>query len=196
MSKGEQTRQHIIACAADVFSMRGFFGTSMRDLTDATGIEKGGIYNHFSSKEALAIESFDYATNLIAQRFVDVLEGKEKPLERLVAIVEVFYSLIDDPVLTGGCPVLNTAVESDDTYPVLRERAQRAMTSWHKLIGREVKAGVAQGELKPDSDPYMVATVVTATLEGAIMLSKLYDDSIYIRRAVDHMVDYIRSLAL
>ena len=45
---------------------------------------------------------------------------------------------LDDPSVPGGCPILNTAVEADDTYPALRERAQAAMTNWHKLIGATV----------------------------------------------------------
>lgn len=194
MSKGEQTRQRIIARAADVFNTYGFFGTSMGDLTRAAGIEKGGIYNHFPSKEALALASFDYATGLIARRLSDALEGKQRAIDRLLAIVGVFRSITDAPPLPGGCPVLNTAVEADDAYPALRERAREAMTGWHKLIGSNVKAGVGRGELRPDADPRMVATIVTSTLEGAVMLSKLYDDPIYMQRAVEHVIGYLRSL--
>jgi len=61
MSKGEQTRQEIIRKAAPIFNQRGYDGAAMSDLMKATGLEKGGIYRHFSSKEALAAEAFDYA---------------------------------------------------------------------------------------------------------------------------------------
>ena len=46
----------------------GYVGASMRDLVDATGLEKGGIYNHFGSKEQLALEAYDYAMNLVDGR--------------------------------------------------------------------------------------------------------------------------------
>ena len=61
MSKGDQTRERIIAKAAELFNQRGLEGTSMADLMKATGLEKGGIYRHFASKEAVAAEAFDYA---------------------------------------------------------------------------------------------------------------------------------------
>jgi AcrR family transcriptional regulator len=60
MTKGEQTRQRIVAEAAPVFNQRGYEGSSLADLMKATGLKKGGIYRHFSSKEELAAEAFDY----------------------------------------------------------------------------------------------------------------------------------------
>jgi len=61
MSKGQRTRERIVAEAASLFNQRGFDGSSMSELMEATGLEKGGIYRHFSSKEELAAEAFDYA---------------------------------------------------------------------------------------------------------------------------------------
>jgi AcrR family transcriptional regulator len=195
VTKGEQTRQRIIARAAPVFNVHGFAGTSMGQLTEAIGMEKGGIYNHFPSKEALALQAFDYAVSLTAARFAQALAGKHSVVDRLLTIVDVLEHYVDDPTLPGGCPILNTAIEADDVYPPLRERARAAMTDWHKLIGSTVKAGVQRGELRPDADPRVVASVLTAGMEGALMLSKLYDDPIYMRRTAEHLSAYIRSLA-
>jgi TetR/AcrR family transcriptional regulator, transcriptional repressor for nem operon len=196
VTKGEQTRRRIIARAAPVFNVHGYAGTSMGQLTEAIGLEKGGIYNHFPSKEALALQAFDYAVGLTAERFAQALAHTHGAVERLLAIVGVLEHYVDDPTLPGGCPILNTAIEADDAYPLLRERAKAAMTDWHKLIGSNVKAGVQRGELRPDADPRVVASVLTATMEGALMLSKLYDDSVYMHRAADHLQAYIRSLAM
>ena len=124
------------------------------------------------------------------------IAGKERALDRLLAIIGVFQRHVENPILPGGCPLLNTAVEADDTEPALREHAQAAMTAWHKLLGGIVKAGVQSGELRPEVDPYVVAPIMTSTLEGALMLSRLYDDPAYLRRAVAHLTAYLESLAL
>jgi AcrR family transcriptional regulator len=195
VTRALETRARIVRDAASVFSTRGFFGTSMSDLLSATGLQKGGLYNHFGSKEQLALEAFDYAVNLITGRYTEAFAKTDSELGRLLAIVDVFSTLIDDPVLPGGCPILNAAIESDDLLPVLRERAQQAMTRSLRLIGSTVKAAVDAGELRADVDPRQLATVVTATLEGAVMLSKLYGDPSYMRRAVDHVTAHIRSFA-
>jgi TetR/AcrR family transcriptional repressor of nem operon len=195
MGKGLETRERIVARAATVFSERGFFGSSMADLLQATGLQKGGLYNHFASKEQLALESFDYAVSLVTDRYTAALAGRTGAVERLLAIADVIRSLVDSPALPGGCPILNTAIEADDTMPALRDRAREAMTGWQKLIGSTVKAGVASGELRAGADPYAVATVLTATLEGAVFLSKLYGDTVHMHRAVDHVTAYVRGLA-
>ena len=195
MAKGPETRERIVARAATVFNERGFFGSSMTDLLAATGLQKGGLYNHFASKEQLALASFDYAVALVEERYRVALTGRTGALERLHAIVDVIRRLIDEPALPGGCPILNTAIEADDTMPALRDRARAAMTDWQKMIGATVKAGVESGELTAGTDPYAVATIVTATLEGAVFLSKLYADPVYMHRAVEHVSGYVRGLA-
>ena len=101
MRKGERTRQMIVERAAPVFNVYGYFGASMSDLIRETRIAKGGIYNHFESKEALAVEAFDFAVELMRERFRVALVGKERAVERLLAIVGVFRSTIDDPPLPG-----------------------------------------------------------------------------------------------
>ena len=194
MAKGAETRERIVELAATVFSERGFFGSSMTDLLNATGLQKGGLYNHFASKEQLALEAFDWAVRSVERRYERALDGVPGAVDRLLAIVEVIRGLVEDKALPGGCPILTTAIEADDTMPALRDRARDAMTRWQKLIGSTVKAGVASGELRPDADPYAVATVVTATLEGAVFLSKLYDDPVHMHRAVDHVETYVRGL--
>src|SRR4051794_35327676 len=106
MTKGDQTKQAILAQAAQVFNVRGYFGASMDDLTRATGLTKGGIYHHFGSKEALALEAFDFAVDLVIARLKAMLATSQDPLRNLLTYVELFRSLIDDPLFQGGCPIL------------------------------------------------------------------------------------------
>jgi AcrR family transcriptional regulator len=194
LRKGERTRRRIVERAAPVFNQRGFAGASMNELVAATGLEKGGIYNHFGSKEALAREALDYSVSLIVDRFSRALDGREDAVDRLVAIVDAFADEIDHPDVPGGCPVANTALESDDTNPELCAHARGAMDSWHRLIGSIVKSGKQRGDLRADTDPYELATVITATLEGALMLSRLMHEPAHMRRAADHLESHIHSL--
>ena len=194
-TKGEKTRRRIVEKAAGVFNTKGYFGSSMGDLVREIGLEKGGIYNHFTSKEELALEAFDYAAGTMQERFQAALEGKEGALERLFAIVDVLGGLAEDPPVEGGCPVLNTAVESDDVHMELKDRAREAMSGWLRLIGSIVREGVRNGELRPGKNPREMASVVVATLEGAVMLSRLFDDPTYMKRSVDHLKEHLRSLA-
>lgn len=193
MSKGEQTRERILARSAQLFNRQGYFGASLADIMRETGLEKGGIYNHFSSKEQLALESFDYAYGLVQQRVRQALAGKFDAIERLLAIVSVFKGIFEDPLVPGGCPILNTAIEADDSNEALRDRARAAMDNWRTTIHRIVNKGIERQQIRPGVDADEVASILIATLEGAIMLSNLYKDSTHMKRAADHMVRYIET---
>lgn len=194
MQKGERTRQRILEQAAQVFSLRGYFATSFSDLIEATGLEKGGIYNHFGSKDELALAVFDYSVEQVRQRSREILVNQPHTLDRLRGVVQVFRSLIDYPILAGGCPVLNTAVEADDTHPVLRERAQNAMEEWRSYIIRTVRKGIERKEIRAGVAGDTLATVMLATLEGAVMMTKLYGDTSHMERAADFLLTYLDTL--
>jgi AcrR family transcriptional regulator len=193
--KGSATRQRIVERAAPVFNQRGYWGASMSDLMEATGLEKGGIYNHFGSKESLALEAFDHNTDIVAERIRAALDGKAGAVERLQAVIAAFRTFVERPPFAGGCPLLNTATESDDTHPVLRDRARARMTELlDGTVGRIVKRGVDSGQLRSDVDAKQTATVIVAALEGAIMLSRLYDSPGPMRRTATHLAEWVETL--
>jgi TetR/AcrR family transcriptional repressor of nem operon len=191
MRSGEQTRENIIRQAAALFNQQGFAGASMSDIMQATGLQKGGIYRHFESKEALALEAFDYAVQQMAGRFTDTLEGREHAVDRLHGVVDVFARLHDDPPVPGGCPMLNTAVESDDGNPALRARARTAMDGLRTLVRQTVRKGIPRGEVRADVDGDELASLLIATLEGGGALSRLYGEGVHLRRAAGAMRKYL-----
>lgn len=193
LSKGERTRERILKRAAEVFNRQGYFGTSMTDIMDATGLEKGGLYNHFVGKDDIALHAFDYVVDLVRQEFTAAVKSQAHAIDRLIAIIKVFRKMSEGFPVEGGCPVFNTAVEADDAHPALRERARRAMDEWHTFLRRIVTRGTEKGEIRPGVDPDAVATLLIATLEGAVLLSKLYGKPAPVNRAVDHLVNYLET---
>ena len=191
MGKGEQTRERILEQAAVLFNVQGFAGSSLADIMQATGLRKGGIYRHFESKEALALEAFDHAVGLVRARFVAALEGRRNAIDRLRAIVGVFRLHAVDPPIPGGCPVMNTAIETDDGNPELRDRARTAMEEWRAMVHRTVAKGMERGEVRDGVDGEELSSIMISLLEGAIMMSKLYHDPQHVLRAVDYLDRYL-----
>jgi TetR/AcrR family transcriptional repressor of nem operon len=189
MSKGDETRERIIAKAAELFNQRGLEGTSMADLMEATGLEKGGIYRHFPSKEAVAAEAFDYAWEEAFQervRDLDIIPGSIDRLKHLIAnFVERRSSI------PGGCPLLNTAVESDDGNPVLRERARQALGKWQNLLTSVINEGIQEREIRSGVDPRRLAMLIISSLEGALMISRLERNRDALLAARSHLDDYL-----
>ena len=191
VARGEGTRENIIRKAATLFNQHGFAGSSMSDVMAATGLQKGGIYRHFESKEQLAVEALDYAVGLMGRRFAEALEGKTHAIDRLSAVIVVFEALPHDPPVPGGCPMMNASIENDDGNPALRERARAAMDGLRGLIVRTAGRGLERGEIHAGVDPDALATVMISTLEGAVMMSKLYGDVVHVARAAAHLRRYL-----
>jgi TetR/AcrR family transcriptional regulator, transcriptional repressor for nem operon len=191
MRDGERTREHIIERAAALFNQQGYAGASMSDVMAATGLQKGGIYRHFGSKEQLALEAFDYAVSRMAERFRESLEGRTHAIDRLEAVIDVYARLPVDPPVPGGCPVMNTAIDSDSVHPALRDRARRAMDGLRSLLRRTVEQGIARGEVRPDTDGEALAALLIGALEGGVMLSMLYGDPAHAERVAEQLRRYL-----
>ena len=192
MTKGAETRQHIIQQAATLFNQRGYTGSSISDVMQQTGLQKGGIYRHFESKEQLALAAFDYAQRQSTTRLAAAVAAETDAIKQLLAFIAAFHAITLRPPVPGGCPILNTIVDSDDGDPALRERVADVVAAWERLIGRIVIDGVAQGSVRADIDPQAVATVLIATLEGGILLSRAQRSSVYMQHAVDHLVQFVQ----
>ena len=188
-----ETKDRILDAAEALFMEHGYEATSLRALTAAADVNLAAVNYHFGSKEDLAVEAFDYSISLIVDGYAAVQEGKVG-LDRLEAIIEIFGNWSGHPLVAGGCPIMNTAIEADDTNPALAARARAAMDSWHRLIGSILKEAKARDEVDGDVDPYELATLVTSTLEGSLMLTRLFDDPAYKHRAVASLIEHVESL--
>ena len=191
MTKGAKTREQILFEAACLFNVKGYSGAALSDIMHATGLGKGGIYNHFESKEKLAVEAFDYAISLIQARFEQALAGVSGAHNRLRAFLAHFEDYSRNPPIPGGCPIMNTAIEHDDGNPELRRRSCEVMEQWRQFVVRTVRRGIRKHEMRSDTDPEQVGTVFVATIEGAVMMYKLYGDIAHVDRALAHLKSYI-----
>jgi AcrR family transcriptional regulator len=181
MTKGEATRQRILEQAAPIFNRRGFVGCSLQELMDATGLEKGGIYRHFESKEELAAEALRYAlatnTKMRTEHLAEIPGAIEKLKQGIANFVET-PSAID-----GGCPLMNTAIDSDDGNARLREIALEGLRGWQGRLAKIIIAGMRAGEIRSGVKPRQLANTIIATLEGALMMSRLQKDKSVMRDA-------------
>lgn len=175
MSKKERTRQYIIEQAAPLFNQKGYAGTSLHDIMEMTGLKKGGIYGNFDSKEEIAVASFEYAVKLVTEKVKMRADQKLKSYEKLKVVIDFYRNYLTNPPIDGGCPILNTSIEADDTNPVLRKRVIQALDNWRGSMAGTIKKGIKKGEIKPTIDAEEFATIFIATLEGGIMMSKVYN---------------------
>ncbi|TVY01892.1 TetR/AcrR family transcriptional regulator [Paenibacillus cremeus] len=183
MRKGEQTKLRIIEKSAVLFNEKGYTGTTMQDIMDVTGLTKGAIYRSFASKDDIAIEAFQYAGQVLWQHFSEAMAKETTAIGKILAMSDVYQDTAYNPPIQGGCPFLNTAVESDHSFPVLRDHALGAYTQMLDFIQSLLAQGVANGELQAGMELESVASFIFSSMEGGIMASRLTRDNRHVAYA-------------
>jgi TetR/AcrR family transcriptional repressor of nem operon len=190
--KAERTKQYIVEKTAPIFNMKGYAGTSLNDMIGATGLTKGSIYGNFVNKDDVALAAFDFNLNQVEQVIRNEMSRRSTYREKLLAYTKVYENFLEFPFPKGGCPILNTAVEADDTHPELRERAREAIINWKNAITKLIQKGIGNNEFRTDVEPEEVALTIIATIEGAMMITKLTGKLNYrsvMMKSVDKMIN-------
>jgi TetR/AcrR family transcriptional repressor of nem operon len=153
---GERSRQNIVETAAALFNQKGFTGCSMGDIVAASGLEKGTLYGHFSTKEELALLAFEYAWKDTSDKRLRNIDTVSNAVEKLKLHIDNY---VNTPSFPGGCPLLNFAVDADDGNLALRTRVRKALRCWEDLLAKIVEDGQSAGEIDPDIDPHFARGV-------------------------------------
>ena len=194
MNKAEKTRQFIIEKAAPVFNMKGYAGTSLSDMTEATGLTKGSIYGNFADKDEVALACFDYSQKMVQDVIRKEMEQYPSYRDKLLVYVEVYSNTGKYPLPAGGCPVLNTTVDSDDTHPGLRARVGAALIQWKERMTSIIEGGKTTGEFKATVNAEQTALTIIALLEGLIVVAKATGKPAYAKSVINSLETLIRNL--
>ncbi len=189
--KGQLTRENIIAKAAPIFNTKGFAAASMTDVMHATGLQKGGLYNHFETKDELLLAAFDYALQQVTDAVLRVIKREQTSTQKLMALIDFYRGYALNPVVAGGCPVLNGMVEADNVNPALQARVQQAQRDLLAAFTRVIENGIRYGEFKPTVDAETSALVMIAMLEGATGLTRTCQRQGYMDTVCDQLIRLI-----
>ncbi len=194
MRNPDETRGAILHHAGSLFNLQGYKATSISNITEATGYTKGAIYRHFKNKEKLEEQSLVYLMGIMFEKLRIQIKEKKTAGDKLKAIVYFFESYVTKSPIKGGCPLLNVAIEADDNSPHLRKKAHTILQVLKESIITILSNGIKFGQLKKDLDKEYYATVIIASLEGAIMMSKLSKTNHDIRIVIAHLEKLISEI--
>lgn len=186
-TKAERTTAYIIETVAPLFSKHGFIGTSMSDLTEATGLTKGALYGNFENKEALALSAFEYNSKILLNALDDVLSAPGTALDKLHNLT-AFYKKYDVFTLPlGGCPVLNVGLDAQNNNRLLAAAAKEAIREIEGKIALVLENGVNSGEIKIPVTPLQFAKQLYTMIQGAIAMSTLMTDRKYLLNTLTYL---------
>jgi TetR/AcrR family transcriptional regulator, transcriptional repressor for nem operon len=196
MRNSELTKEKILRKSGLLFNTQGYKSTSISDITSSTGFTKGAIYRHFKSKEELEKETLFHLSSLMFEKLKERIKEKKNASEKMRAIFYNFESFVTDPPIKGGCPLLNVAIEADDAHPILRKGAVKILDILRDSLITVLDNGIRYKQIKPDIDTEFYATLIIASLEGAIMMSKLRGNNDDIRRVLTHLELQLKEIEL
>ena len=194
MSKSEQTKAFIIEKTAPIFNMKGYAGTSLSDMTEATNLTKGSIYGNFANKDEVALAAFDYNLGRVNGILNREMAKQDSARGKLKVYGKIYTDSADHSFPAGGCPVLNTAIESDDTHPELRKKAVAAIHSWRKNLIAILEKGKEATEFRKDINSEQTALAILALIEGGIMIARVTGKPAYRTAILESLNRFIEGL--
>ena len=186
MKKSENTKKYIIEKVAPIFNKKGFAGTHLSDLENATGLTKGSIYGNFKNKNEVALEAFKFNFRQLSEKIRLKIEKGKTSNEKLWQFIEFYEVEYENIMNNGGCPILNTAVDADDGNEILKKAVQIAIIKWIKLIENILKEGVENNEFR-NIDTHKFAVKIVSIIEGSIMLAKILDNKDITRNNLENL---------
>jgi len=173
----EHTKQLIIEKALPIFNTKGYNAASLSDITAATGITKGAIYGNFKNKDEVATAAFERGVEIVAGAIGKRVRNENNAPDKLSAIIDFYEEYLSKPPIPGGCPVLNSSIEADDSLPFLRSKVIRSIALLKDSLIKMINRGIREGQIKADVDAEEFANFFYATVEGAISVSRIEGDS-------------------
>lgn len=155
-----QTRAQVMSAASQLFTEKGFSGTSMQDVARRVGMTKGAVYFHFPTKELLAkaVVEAHYARwpELLDSILALNLTPLQTTMKLLDGAVEAFHS---DPVVQAGARL-------QQERSLINVPLPQPYVGWTNLLTNLLTSARAVGELRPDADPAAVARALTSGFFG------------------------------
>lgn len=190
-SKSQITTEYIIKTVSPVFNRKGYSGTSISDITAATGLTKGAIYGNFTDKNELAVRAFVYNVKLVSAKIEKAISSSDNSLGKLYAISDFYKDYYQFTYEFGGCPILNVGIDSNHQNPALLEKVKKAIRNLQSNLAIIIQDGINEGDIKKDVDPKLYARRIFSMVEGGIFMSTVLKDKTYMEDLTEAITNLI-----
>lgn len=185
LTKAEKTKRLIIEKVASIFNKQGYTGTSLSDITEATGLTKGAVYGNFGNKENLALEAFNYNIRKAVWAVADLINVEETAVDKFKALTNYYRDFYDKTLDYGGCPILNVGVDSKNINQPLKIRVNEVISKLQNNIAGIIKLGIEQGSITKEINPEKSALKILSIIEGAIYTTSMLEDRDHLKDMMD-----------
>ncbi len=186
-AKSIKTRRNIIVKSAELFNKKGFAGTSLNDITEATGLSKGAIYSKFTDKEDIALAVLDYNTSKVLDGFKELIEKETTVVNKINAFGAYYQLNYKELIQNGGCPVMNAITEFDDQKGPICDRVKEKLGMWVGLMQDIIEEGKKDNSVKEEVNAGKYATLFVSMIEGGLLFAHFYTDPSHLLSSFEHI---------
>ena len=142
------------------------------------------------------MESFQYLVNIMSEKVGKLIKDQPDALSKLKAVFKFFETYITNPPFKGGCPILNVAIEVDDSNSQLRKEAVKSLKILKDSVEKILEKGIKYKQISQTTDVKYFATIIVASLEGALMMSRLNKNSADIKCVINHLESVLDNIKI
>lgn len=198
-TKGERTREKMLATAEALVLEKGFAATSLDDILHATGTSKGAFFHHFKGKAELAealVERYRHNHAKLFDRLLAEADAKhDDPLDATVHLLKRFEDFVEaQSRLLPGCVFAAATHEAGQFDAALRDRIADNLKRWAALYEGKFGAVLACYEPKIPISAKELAEMIVAIIEGGLILSRSYGDAHLLARQSRQFRNYLNLL--
>lgn len=194
-NKGRQTRRSIVEKSLQLFSVKGYYNTSISDILEVTGLTKGGLYGHFKSKEDIWYAVYDEAVAIWRGIVFKGIRRIENPMERVELIIDqIMRDYLAANVFEGGCFFLNMLVEMSGQSDAMSRHMLSGYVRFSRLMVDWLQEAGEQGMLRPGLNYRDVTSFVVIALNGASAIYTASRDPNIWRQTTEQLKFYIEQL--
>lgn len=161
------SRAATLDAAVQLASVVGLEGLTIGRLADTLAMSKSGLVGRFGSKEQLQLAALELAVETFRQTVYDPAASQPQGLRRLNAICDAWLEYLGRPPFPGGCFLTTASVEFDARPGPVNEAVKSVLRTWIRVLEREARTAIEDGELPPETDPKDIAFTINALAVGA-----------------------------
>ncbi len=192
---GSRTREQIIDEALQIFSVKGFYNTSINDILAATGLTKGGLYGHFASKEELWGAAYERAVEIWKGIVFKGVRKIEDPVARIEKVVENdLFVYCGGEVFAGGCFFFNMLVELSGQSETMSRRIRAGFMEFAALLSSWLEEADRKGMLRKGLNRGEVADFIVIAINGATALYTSSRDRRFLKETSGQLRAYLRQM--
>ena len=195
LTKGNQTRRNIVEESLQLFSVKGYFNTSISDILKATGLTKGGLYGHFASKEDIWFAVYEEAVRIWKDIVFAGIRSNSDPVQRIELFIENdINNYLGANVFEGGCFFLNMLVELSGQSDSMSHHILGGFVRLSELLHSWLEEASKKDILKDSLDLDEVANFIVISLNGAAAMYTSSRDESILKQTILQLHFYIENL--